>query len=228
MREEVQTQQVVSIIMPVDSTYSENIIMTREALDSLQASEPEIKFEIILIESSQWNVRYAGARTYTGPSGKFNYHRAINMGLQYARTEWVVLCNNDLVFEPGWMSAILAAHAKRPDVWSFCPWMPNSEWPDATAELLEGYRVRFEMMGWCIACKRKVFDYVTLLEHVSFWFSDTVYADLLQLKGIKHAVVRDSLVTHLESRTLRTLEEQIQRELTDGQAQIYADAKGLK
>jgi glycosyltransferase involved in cell wall biosynthesis len=220
--------QNVSIIMPIDSTHSENIIMTREALNSLQAGEPEMAFEIILIDSSHRSVRYVGARTYQGPSGKFNYHRAINMGLQYARADWVVLCNNDLLFEPGWMSAILAAHTKRPDIWSFSPWLPNSEWPDAAAELLEGYRVRQEVMGWCIACKREVFNHITLLEHVAFWFSDTVYADLLQLKGIKHAVVRDSLVTHLESRTLRTLEEQIQRELTTGQEKPYADARGMK
>ena len=35
-------------------------------------------------------------------NGEFNYNRALNIGLKYAKNDIHILANNDLIFHPGW------------------------------------------------------------------------------------------------------------------------------
>jgi len=43
---------------------------------------------------------------------------------------------------------------------------------------------------------------VKLSERVSLWYSDNIYADELIRNGIKHALVKNSVVKHLGSATI--------------------------
>ena len=93
-----------------------------------------------------------------------------------------------------------------------------------SAFLKEGYEIRQQLFGWCIAVKRSMFDKIGGFDTgVNFWFSDNLYADQLKYHGIKHALVCDSLVDHVESYTLKTSSKM--KEYTWGQQQAYNKAK---
>jgi GT2 family glycosyltransferase len=76
--------------------------------------------------------------------------------------------------------------------------------------------------GWCLTVKREIFKTITLNEEVNFWCSDNTYQDDLIKHGIKHALVRDSIVDHLGGVTLFSMTPKQIHNYTATQAQIYA------
>jgi GT2 family glycosyltransferase len=79
----------------------------------------------------------------------------------------------------------------------------------------EGYRIGFEMAGWCIFTQKVLWSKINKLDekHI-FWFSDNAYADQLKQKGIKHALICSVQVDHLESQTFKKQDRVTQRRFT--------------
>ena len=197
---------IVDVIIPSKTTEAHRPVLA-ECIRSLRLSEPHITFNVIVIESLLSDKIDVGQdqTIYFGP-GKFSYNKALNMGIRASSAEWLVLANNDLLFHPCWFLEILKAHGDRLDVLSFTPWNSYYDWhqnrfPHAD-NLTIGYRTSYELGGWCIVVKRKVFDLIDLSERVSLWYSDNIYADELKKHGIPHGLVRKSKVDHLTSRTI--------------------------
>ncbi len=188
---------MIDIIMPVDSTRVGLKIMTQTTIDNLIASEPDLKFNIIVVDGNKNTKGFRNAKTITYDF-PFNYHRCINMGLEYGNADVVAICNNDLVFDKFWLTETLSAMGE-----TYLSASPNNK-ISTVRGIIEGYTVARHIMGWCIVVKRKIFELIGELDEVvNFWYSDDVYGEQLKRAGVKHILVLHARVVHLISRTLR-------------------------
>lgn len=197
-------------------------LITENCLTSLATSEdPQlIEFNIVTIESEKTNksdpYKY-GTTIY--PETEFGYHKYMNLGLGITSSRFVCLCNNDLIFHYGWASEILKAFSRYPELSSASPMCVkhhvNMGFQPFTG-IYPGYRIRYEISGWCLFLKRDVFRITGKLdENFNFWCADNDYANTLSVLNIKHALVSSSLVDHLETQTLKHQSSERQYELTE-------------
>jgi hypothetical protein len=151
-------------------------------------------------------------------NGEFNYNRALNMGLKYAKSDFQILANNDIIFYKGWseigkiMKAnnYLSASALSNDA--------RQRHFKKGFHAYEGYNIGFQLTGWCIFTDHRLWlDIGKLSEKYLFWFSDDIYADQLKAKGIKHALICSVRVDHLGSRTLQKQPKRTQTLYTHAQ-----------
>ena len=182
---------------------------TMNCIRSLQDSEDfkNDDLEILLIES---NVDYFKSYSYPKevivitPEEKFGFHKFLNIGIKAAKKEFVALCNNDLVFNENWFSEIIKVAEKRKDVLSFSPIDPRNELGKFKGDSVEGYKVTQQIKGWCLVCKKELFDSYGLLdEKFKFYYSDNDYALSLLYNNIKHLLVTNSKVIHLHKVTTK-------------------------
>jgi len=195
----------MSIVMVADTTHSTLRFMTQKAIESCIASE-SVDFDIIIVDGNRNSIGFQNAKTVTYDFD-FNYNKCLNLGINYTKPEndFIALCNNDLLFKPGWATRIQETMGN--EYLSACPfncptltcrnYVPHHE------AFKEGYRVEKEILGWCIVIRREVLDRIGKLdESCKFWYSDNVYAEQLKRAGIKHILVYESQVTHLKNKTL--------------------------
>lgn len=193
--------------------------ITKSAIDSLLKSETEIKFNIIVIEQTEREYEYA---TTLQVSGKFNYNKFLNLGIGYCKSEYIALCNNDLVFQSGWANAIIKA-MKEHSLLSASPMCPVSHKTQRNLQPLNyGYEIYYRLCGWCIVVNKQIFKSIGKLdESFPFWYADNCYGNQIRKAGIEHAMIRDSKVIHLGSKTLKTLPPLTQRGLTHEETARY-------
>lgn len=216
-------------------SYAKNENLKKETIDcltSLFESEEEIEFYPYIVESNK-KVDYSNIHPNIKmiyPDVEFGYHRYLNIGRKEGKSEYVCLCNNDLVFNKKWATNILKVISNKSDVMSASPYSEN---PHKTKMKLKpmgvdyGYRVRRHLAGWCIFQKRKIYDIIgDLDERYVFWYCDNDYAETIKRKGIKHAFVKNSIVEHVESKTLNTMNSKTRLELTKKQIKIFKDKWG--
>ena len=195
--------------------------VTERGIATLLASEPAsaVRFRVLVIESSKDARPFDGEGVTTiYPDEAFGYHTYMNIGLRRTEAPYVCLCNNDLVFHPGWATAVLDAFRNDPTLMSASP-LCSLHHPTvgihADEGLRYGYGVRGEIAGWCLFFKRSMLETTGLLdERFRFWFADNDYAKTLESLGIKHALVTTAIVDHVESRTIKTQGAVRQRLLT--------------
>lgn len=154
-------------------------------------------------------------------NGEFNYNRALNMGLKYAKSDFQILANNDLIFCKGWskigeimkLNGYLSASALSNDARQNPYRRGNVAY--------EGYSIGYQLAGWCIFTSKELWPIIgPLNERHRFWFSDNVYADQLRAKKIKHALICSVQVDHIGSTTLKKLPRSVQHLYTKGQKRI--------
>lgn len=203
---------IVDVIIP-SKTSPCFYLMTKKCIDSLRDSESSIKFNVVLVESEKEAPFHAGQdATIMWEPALFNYHGALNLGIAATSNAWVVLANNDLIFHKNWMTEILRAHEKFPDVKAFSSWNGHGGWHECRlgetgADLMFGYRIGYEAVPWCIVIKRELLAQITLSEEVRFWYSDNNYLSELRRLGQRQALVRSSKVDHLGSLTIANSED---------------------
>ena len=112
--------------------------MNCNALDSLYDSEDwwQGELEVLLIEScktSNYHYLHEGMRIIV-PDGVFNFHRYFNIGLENSSGEFLAFCNNDILFEKGWFSAIIKVKREHPRFKCFSPL--DDKYPNMTESML--------------------------------------------------------------------------------------------
>jgi len=173
-------------------------LLTKNTIMSCERSSTLIDFRYIVIEQSR-RVGYKLPKVKTlYYDFEFNYNRCLNLGLKHSESRYVALCNNDLEFRPHWAENIIIGMGDR--YMSASPARRNGLYG-----VEEGYKIATHLNGWCIVIKRKLLEKIGELDTgVTFWYSDNIYADQLRAAGEKHVLVRDSVVRHLGSKTLRS------------------------
>jgi hypothetical protein len=210
--------------------------VTKDGLNSLFQSEEDIAFHAYIVESNK-DIRYEDMEEYQmkwmhsvktiHTDLPFGYHRYLNLGRREGNSDYVALCNSDLIYEKGWASEILRAMEFDPEYLSASPWCPQTQGSNSSLvdQLFEGYRVRAELAGWCIFQQRKIYDIIGELdEQFEFWYCDNDYAMQLEKNEIKHCLVCNSIVNHHDGnlgKTGRSLSFEDQERITNGQASIF-------
>jgi len=164
---------------------------------------------------------------------EFNYNKCLNFGLMHTNTEYVALCNNDLIFTPGWDKITEVMNYF--DLLSASPYSIYNPHPQPyrpSNEIHYGYQIGHEMLGWCIVINREILQTIKKLDEThKFWCSDNIYADQLQANGIKHALVCNSIVNHIGggSKTINALRNNSAQKYYDytiNEYNKYVEGKG--
>lgn len=185
--------------------------MNLEAIESLRSAEPGIDFNIVLVESNRdWQ---SLGRTYPDgveilvPEEKFNFNAFNNLGLAHGEANWVLFSNNDVIFHPGCISAMLEANRKNPAYVSLCPTDPKSShtppslFPEGISAV-PGYLVRVHFTGWCFLVQRSVFEVTGPFDPTfDYYFADDDFCMQLRRHALLNAVVPKAHVTHLANVT---------------------------
>ena len=180
--------------------------LTIQSIDTLLKSEdPEkINFNIVVIESNKTMAPYQFENSQTiYPDEKFGFHKYLNIGIRATSSEYVCLCNNDLIFHKDWASEILKAMDMDKTAMSISPFCPVTHERlgfEKNIGLIEGYSNSFS--GWCFFVRRQIFATIGLLdEKFIFWYADNDYVRTLEQFGIKNYLHTCSFVTHISYRT---------------------------
>jgi len=211
--------------------------LTKNSIESLFASEdnPYDLFNVIVVESQDgvvWEELFPNSVTTIKAPMPYGYHKFLNYGRKEGDNEWVALCNNDLTFTKSWFTNILKANLENPDIISLSPICPMTQTmygisPHTGIHL--GHEIRKHVSGWCIVHKREIYDLIgDLDERFYHWFCDNDYAMTLWEKGIKHALVTDSIVIHHDKNIGKTTEKVVDNNdemfrLTSGSQPIFLD-----
>ena len=208
--------------------------ITKKCIESILSSEERsyYNFNIVIIESNKDHEPYKYPNTLTlFPKEKFGYHRYLNIGLKQTSSEYVCLCNNDLIFHKNWLSEILKVATLRKDIMTFSsldPWLHQQYKDlDLSKPYIEGYDKMKVFTGWFFVIRRNIIDIVGLFdENLEFWFCDDDFINVLKKYSIKHALVTKSVVKHLGSKTLNGIKDnqELYSELTSKQY-LYYDYK---
>lgn len=189
--------------------------MTRRTIQTILDSETEIQFNIIVVESciNSENKYQDIAQHFVLPNEPFNYNKFLNIASKYCKGDWVVISNNDVSYEYGWLSEIFKVHQSRPDIESFSPRDPlyfmafwSYEFVGTQSTYIEHYQVSKYLMGWSLVIKKGAFDKILPFdEQFDMYYQDNDYAEVLKLKGIKHALVRRSIASHYNTINIKEL-----------------------
>lgn len=207
------TKFCTPLISCVILAYTRSLIdneRTNRCIETLLLSSSEnFNLEIILVESG--NIERFGEyknvdRTIIYDCTIFNFHHALNLGLQSANGSYIAFCNNDLIFNHRWLDQIFRLFqntnfkaASPVDPMDSKLWMYDLKGLDH----IEGYEIQKYFKGWCFVVDRVVFEKIKLFdESFDFYYADNDF--LLELKryGYKHAAVLDSQVHHLAKPSL--------------------------
>ncbi len=179
--------------------------MNGRCLESLYASEQwqDGELEILLMESNKAvDYTYANARVIS-PDEKFNFHRFFNIGLAETSGEYIAFCNNDIVFEKGWFSAIMQVKQAHPEFMCFSPLdrsyplMGEDTLPSSKPYVI-GWENKKHFAAWCFVWERKVFDVIGLFDEVfDFYSADDDELMTLRYYAIPNVLVTGSEVKHL-------------------------------
>lgn len=188
---------------------------TQSCIESLLNSEHRgfIQFNIFVVESNKnvsWDFFPNTKTIYTNE--EFKYNRYLNIAIKEGKAHYLLMANNDLIFEKNWASHILHQMQLRNSLFSVSPFCPETNNPDLQQkhDVIYGNTIREQLNGWAIFVKRKIFDIIKQLpEDCNYWFSDRDYAKTLQKYNIKHALVIASIVHHHPNNHGATGEEEL-------------------
>lgn len=213
------------IIILAYSKTNEHIECTKNCIKSLRDAKNNIGVNIYVIESYNEKIKYSGAKTvfWVGENG-FNYNESLNYGVSICKEDYIFLCNNDLVFSDGWADNCYYVFAMGYESLSpYCP-VTHTRFVKSGNYAIRGYQVGFHIAGWCIGVKRDMIKRIGGFNTgVYFWYSDNIYAEQLKVAGIKHALVCNSIVTHLDfgSFTLKKMDSKEKTRLTSMQKKLF-------
>lgn len=197
----------ISVIILSKTTSIEEYKTTLNCLNSLLNSESsnKINFQIILIESYakyiKLGIKYPEYVKVIVPNCNFNYNQFLNIGIKKSCGDFLVLCNNDIIFRKGWMTNILEIYYKHPKILSFCPIDLNNQLTKSINHekgFIKGYAIKIHVSGWCIVVKKEIFNFIgSLDESFDFYYADNDYVMTLRKNNLDHALVLSSEVSHI-------------------------------
>lgn len=198
---------VVDVVMLSKARDSRTRNMTQAAVDSCFFGSNGLPVNIIVIESGL-SYRYNHATTIF-KRDKFNYNEFANVGAALGTAEWIMIANNDLTFHDGWLHNLVAADH---DVVS--PHEPNDPRQKHITANTTGDVCGTHFSGWCFMIKRELWERIGKFdEDVNFWCSDDAVIEQVKAAGVMPMIVKDALVDHNVSTTLRTVPDAEQAEL---------------
>ena len=186
----------------------------RRLYNITQCAVQTAKCDVIVIEQNPEVDNYLGAQTvYT--IEPFNYNALANRGVEMCDTDWIVISNNDVVFSDGWLEELLKA-----DYPIVSPVCPNDHRFNGLKRNETGEQTGRHLSGWCFMIHRTLWEKIGGFdEDFPFWCADNSLMEQLIKIGVPPMVVPKSIVTHLYSQTLNTVNSK--DDLTHDQVRKY-------
>lgn len=220
IRKRRQQPPIVDIVFLSNAKTDKLKQMTQKAIDTSISGANQLPVNCIVIEQ-QPSIQYTNAKTVYH-NAPFNYNQFMNLGARQGDASWVMFCNNDLIFHNGWLHNLLTAN--HPIVSPKCPNDPRQQ---GIKDNEIGNVCGRNLSGWAFMMTRELYDKVgSLPEMINFWFSDNATIKEVNRFGVKPMLVPSSLVTHLGSTTLKSLDGKTADDYTWGQCKIYNDHYG--
>lgn len=189
---------VADVIMLSKATDVRTRRMTQQAIDTCRAGAGTLPVRIVVVEQAP-KIVYRHAETVHRP-GPFSYNAFANAAAALGTAPWIVVANNDLVFEPGWLHPLITADHEL--VSPHNPGDPRQE--DLPADGETGRENGRHLSGWCFMISRRLWEEIGGLdEEFTFWCADDAVLEQCVAAGVEGMVLPDSRVRHLGSATLR-------------------------
>lgn len=205
------------LIIVSKSISPELINMTANCIIS---ARQDCDLNVIVVETGGVKVKYDANVMYY--HDEFNYNRALNLGLMYAKGDIHILANNDIIFHNGWSKIGEQMKEYRFDSGSALSNDKRQHSFERGGFIYEGYNIGIHITGWCIFLTKEGLKKIGRLdETVEFWYSDNVYADQLKKHGLRHGLFCNIQVDHIASMTLKTLPFRDQRRYSVNARQKY-------
>lgn len=182
--------------------------MTQSAIDSCFYSCNGLPINIIVIENGL-SYRYQRATTLF-KRDKFNYNEFANTGAALGEADWIVIANNDLEFHDGWLHNLISAGHE-----VVSPHEPDDPRQKSIKENTLGDECGKHFSGWCFMISRRLWNEIGRFDtDVSFWCSDDAVIEQVKAADVMPMLVKDAVVSHGVSQTLRSQPQAKQEELT--------------
>ena len=202
----------IDVIILSYAKNDEIVVMNNNCIDSINNSTRDYKFNIFLIETSTHEFVYPQENVILiQPKIEFGYNKFLNIGLKHCKNEWILISNNDIIYKTDFIKYMIEAHNTDNNLLSMCPM--DDEWDyqkcyNRNTPIHYGYSVQHQLIGWSIFLNKKVIDIIGLFdENYSFWYQDNDYANTLIKYGIKHALITNSKIKHLGSRSNHLIDD---------------------
>lgn len=208
---EVQ-KSCIDIVLVSDAKNKRLREITEHAIKSLGNKATHT---IIIVESNK-SVNYSEAITIH-PNVPFNYNKYLNLGAQQGKSDYIFFGNNDLIFGVNWDDELIKSMKSYGVVSAspLCPRVAASSKIEAYSGCFYGYEIITRFCGWAFMWTREFYSKISGLdEGFTFWCSDNIAVEQLIANDQKHLLVTSSIVGHLTSSTLATLEIEVRRNYT--------------
>jgi GT2 family glycosyltransferase len=225
-------RQEIDVVMLAFTRSAEIFQMNREAIATLRLGDPELQFNVFLIESNpafaELGWAYDAAVQVIYPGEKFNFNRYNNIGARLGKADWILFSNNDVVFGRDFCTAMLAVQAQHPRLRCLCPVDAASpHTPMGTFGAAETYRighhVRVTFTGWCFMVQRSVWAQIGGFdERFDYYFADDDFTMQLRKADILNAAVMGAHVRHLAHVTSRSTDLDISEKFKQDQARFQS------
>ena len=199
--------------------------MTQQAINSIHASERDIQFNIIVVETIN-EVTYKHC-TVIHPDEKFNYNKFTKIGINNLPedSEYVFFVNNDIHVHKDCAKRLMDALLIYDTVSPANPMIGQHK--NLKQEYTEGFNIwhgNAEFCGWAIMMKSdlaKENKERFFPDEIEAWYSDNWLTDVLRNDGYKHALVKFAKLDHFESKTLKSISKEEHDYYTKGQKENY-------
>lgn len=190
--------------------------LTEQTISSCISGANQLPINIIVVEQVP-NVLYSNASTIKNPHEIFNYNATANFGAKHGKAEWIMIANNDLTFTDGWLHELLAVNHS-----VMSPHEPNDPRQSEISQNTFGTVNGKHFSGWCFMIRRELWKKIGGFDDcVNFWFSDDVTIEQVLKLGVEPVLVKCSLVNHLGSSTLLSMDNVVADDYTWGQVDIF-------
>lgn len=210
-----KSEPIVDVIILSKADDRRSKAMTQRAVDTCFYASNGLPVNIVVLENGAAQ-GYRRATTIGRP-GEFNYNAFANFGAEQGSAEWIMVANNDLVFHDGWLHYLISAGN---DVVS--PHEPDDARQIGITENELGTECGRHFSGWCFMIKRSLWESIGKFDtDVNFWCSDDVVIEQVLAKGVTPMLVKNSIVQHTPSSTLKAMPKDEQQELTWRNVHIF-------
>lgn len=201
-------QHKVDVVILSNAKTPELKQMTQNTVNTCKENSGGINVNIVVVEQNP-RVFYKNARVIQPEHPEvFNYNQRMNQGIKSGQAEYLLLCNNDLIFTENYLEELL-----KEDYPVVSPKCPKDSRQKEVKTPEKGYQTGKNFSGFCFMIKRELWEKLPQenLEMFPFWFADNVVVEELRKLNIEPMIVPTSIVQHLGSTTLKqeTDQEQI-------------------
>lgn len=201
-----------SLIIPCYFANQELIDITQQCIDSLRDPIDQL---IVVDDGSPLRSKLSTMRRHRNGG----YAKAVNSGLRKANGDVLIISNNDIVFYPGWLQAILQPLRQGYDISSI-------RTSDSDGWEIEDKITEDDKFGSIWAMKRKVYETIGGLDERfgQGTYEDTDYRRRAMEAGFKIAKNHAGLVEHIGRATFRVVDPQ--EKIFQKNTLIYKDKWG--